>query len=528
MNERWQNFQRYYTEFPTIKLSLDLSRIDFSKGYFASMEQRLKNAVAAMTALEAGAIANPDEKRMVGHYWLRNPALAPTLELRKEIEEAQNSIKEFVTSIHNHTLRGKSGPFRNILLIGIGGSALGPQLVSDALGNNKRDKLKFYCLDNTDPDGFDRILSTLAGELGHTLCIVISKSGKTIETKNGVFEVELAYAKAGILFCSHAVAITETNSDLHTYALKNHWLKSFPIWNWVGGRTSEFSTVGLLPAALQGIDIDLLISGACTCDVATRTDNVKNNPALQLALSWFFMGNGKGQRNMIILPYKDRLSLLSKYLQQLIMESIGKRNSLNGLCVNQGLTVFGNRGSTDQHSYIQQLIDGTNSFFVTFIEVLKDRDGISPLNNENTTAGDYLNAFFIGTRNALHENGRRSISITINDISPFSIGVLIALFERAVGFYATLIGVNAYNQPGVEAGKKAAEYLIRLQQAIVLLLESEPYVFLNATDIAKRIGEMDYVEEVFKICLHLGSNEERKIVVRHGNSPTETFFSWSK
>src|SRR6185295_2934678 len=178
----------------------------------------------------------------------------------------------------------------------------------------------------------------------------------------------------------------------------------------------------------------------------------------------------KGDKNMIILPFKDRLELFSKYLQQLVMESIGKDLDLDGNMVNQGLVVLGNKGSTDQHSYVQQLRDGINNFFVTFIEVLSDRLSKSTMVEESVTSGDYLVSFLQGTRNALFEKDRESITLTITRVSPFMIGVLIALFERAVGLYATLIHVNAYHQPGVEAGKKAAALLIRLQSQILRLL----------------------------------------------------------
>ena len=157
---------------------------------------------------------------------------------------------------------------------------------------------------------------------------------------------------------------------------------------------------------------------------------------------------------MVVLPYKDRLELFSKYLQQLLMESLGKERDRDGKVVNQGITVFGNKGSTDQHAYVQQLREGLSNFFVVFIEVLRDRNAPSLFVEPNVTSGDYLSGFLQGTRQALYENGRESMTITVPEVSAFVIGVLIALFERAVGLYAELVNVNAYHQPGVEAGKK--------------------------------------------------------------------------
>src|SRR6185369_5019153 len=162
----------------------------------------------------------------------------------------------------------------------------------------------------------------------------------------------------------HAVAVTQAGSDLDKVAVAEGWVTRFPMWDWVGGRTSELSAVGLLPAALQGFDIDSMLSGAKASDDVTRLANVKANPAAQMALMWYASGNGTGSKSMVVLPYKDRLELFSKYLQQLIMESLGKERDLSGKQVHQGLSVFGNKGSTDQHAYVQQLRDGINNFFV--------------------------------------------------------------------------------------------------------------------------------------------------------------------
>src|SRR5436309_4562593 len=123
----WDRFKKYYREYPSLGLSLDISRVDFPEDFFTKMEKPMRKVFAAMASLEKGAIANPDENRMVGHYWLRNPALAPTPAIRKEIEETIQSIKRFAARIHSGKVQGAGGLFKNLLLIGIGGSALGPQ-----------------------------------------------------------------------------------------------------------------------------------------------------------------------------------------------------------------------------------------------------------------------------------------------------------------------------------------------------------------------------------------------------------------
>jgi glucose-6-phosphate isomerase len=229
---------------------------------------------------------------------------------------------------------------------------------------------------------------------------------------------------------------------------------------------------------------------------------------------------------MVVLPYKDRLELFSKYLQQLVMESLGKEHDLNGNEINQGITVFGNKGATDQHSYIQQLRDGLNDFFVTFIEVLNDGHGSNLAVEPNVTSGDFLEGFYLGTRQALAEKNRESVTITIKKLSPFSVGMLIALFERAVGLYASFININAYNQPGVEGGKKAAANIIQLQLKILALLVKQQQA-LTVAEIAKCIGANEEAESIFKICEHLASNPNHKIQKTIGTSSFNSRFASS-
>lgn len=483
----WNRFQKYCTEFPAIGLSVDLSRTNIDDKFLSAMGPLMQKSFADMDSLEAGALANPDENRMVGHYWLRNPSLAPKPEIRREIVKTIDHIGDFAAKIHSGEICDASGPFKNFLLIGIGGSALGPQFVANALGDPRIDKLNPFFFDNTDPDGMDRVLAIIGKNLSKTLCIVVSKSGSTKETRNGMLVADAAFTQSGLNFGRHAVAVTSEGSQLDKHALQNKWLDRFPMWDWIGGRTSELSAVGLLPAALQGFNINNLLQGACECDKITRNHIVNENPSALLSLAIYALGNGNGDKNMVVLPYKDRLELLPKYLQQLIMESLGKELDRSQKVVNQGITVLGNKGATDQHSYIQQLRDGLNDFFVLFIEVLKDGQGPLVEVEPSVTSGDYLNGFLLGTRQALAEKKRESITITLNEVSPFSVGVLIALFQRVVGLYASMINVNAYHQPGVEAGKKAASQVIDIQKSILKYLADHPRKKFSVDEIAREL-----------------------------------------
>jgi glucose-6-phosphate isomerase len=510
----WARYQKYLITCPSIGLSLDPSRMRFDDAFLQRMQGPMSTAFAQMAELEKGAIANPDEKRMVGHYWLRDPERAPRPEIRDEVLSTKAKMHEFIAKVHGGEIAPeRGGRFTHLLVVGIGGSALGPEFVAAALGG-RGDKMRPFFLDNTDPDGFDRVLHAIGDCLERTLTIVISKSGGTKETRNGMLEAAEAYRKAGLSFARHATAVTGDGSELDQKAKADGWLARFPMWDWVGGRTSELSAVGLLPAGLQGIDIEAMLSGARDADAVTRTDKMLANPAAMLALMWYFAGDGQGKKAMVVLPYKDRLELFSRYLQQLVMESLGKERDLAGKVVHQGIVVYGNKGSTDQHAYVQQLRDGINNFFVTFVRVLRDATSpdAKPFEVEpGVTSGDYLDGFLFGTRQALYENERDSILITLDEVSPRSVGTLIAIYERAVGFYASLVSVNAYHQPGVEAGKKAAAEVLKLQGRVLAAVRQAGAEGLDADQLASKLGDGTDIETAYHVLEHLAANPGRPI-----------------
>src|SRR5438874_3664179 len=519
----WQRFQRYFLYYRDLDFSLDISRMKFPEDFFEKMQPKIGKAFAAMRELEAGAIANPTEKRMVGHYWLRNPALAPTAEIRKEIEDTTNRIKRFAEDVHAGKITAENGKrFEHMLHIGIGGSALGPQLVADALGS-ARDRMDIHFFDNTDPDGFDRVYEKIDDLLPQMLVIVVSKSGGTKDTRNGMLETEAKFAAKGLQFARHAVAVTGVGSDLDRQAQDNGWLARFPMFDWIGGRTSVMSAVGLLPMALEGFDIDNFLAGAAAMDKRTRVPDTTQNAAMLLALTWRYATDGRGAKDMVILPYKDRLALFAKYLQQLVMESLGKEKDLDGNIAHQGIAVYGNKGSTDQHAYVQQLRDGVLNFFITFIEVRKDRRAERFDVEDGITSGDYLEGVLRGSRSALYESGRVSITISIPEVNAFNLGMLIALYERAVGFYGSLVNINAYDQPGVEAGKKAATKLLQLQKQVSEKLL--PGRGQTAEEIARAIDADP--EDVFHVLRHLASNNPQ-IKLEPAEEPADDRFSFEE
>ena len=506
---------------PALGLELDTTLMGGEEAAPSGMPERLGAALEGMIRLEAGEPANPDEGRRVGHYWLRTPELAPEPALRSAVEETLARLRTFAAAVHAATIRPpRGGRFEHLLVVGIGGSALGPQLVADALGG-AGDPLRPHFLDNTDPDGFDRVLEEIGDALACTLTLVISKSGGTQETHNAMLEVEHAYRQRGLDAGAHMAAVTGEGSRLDRHARASGYLDVFPMWDWVGGRTSLFSAVGMLPAALQGVDIDALLDGARAMDARTRSTDPETNPAARLAMAWHLAGEGRGERDMVVLPYKDRLLLFGRYLQQLIMESLGKEKDLAGRVVHQGLVVYGNKGSTDQHAYVQQLREGPDNFFATFIGVLKDREGPSLAVGEDATAGDYLTGFLLGTRAALAEAGRRSLTISIPEVSPRSLGMLIALFERAVGIYALLAGINAYHQPGVEAGKRAASRAIDLQRRALAALRADKEKAWGVEELAATLGAQEDLGTLAGMLRHAAANPDHGVLRLGGPAPWE-------
>ena len=443
--------------------SIDFSRMNIDIAALEAMQEKFDRAVREMAALENGAIKNPDENRKVTHFTDR--AVYRDSELFK-------SVEAFAEAVCSGSITGGTGKvFDAVVVNGIGGSALGPQLLQFAVNGpywneksraDRNNGLRVYFLDNTDPAGVRDLLEVI--DLESTLQLCVSKSGGTQETLNNLTALQNEYAKKGLNLSDYACAITMEGSKLDKHAKAANYLKVFPMAESIGGRTSETSIVGHLPAALAGIDFGAFLEGACQMDAWTRNCDWKNNPAMMLAGMWYLAGSGKGDRNMVIVPYSDRLVLMARYLQQLVMESLGKELDLDGKVVNQGLNVFGNKGGTDAHAFIQQLNDGRDDFFATFIEVLHDGENI-PMEN-GLCMGDYLHGFLYGLAAALENKKRPVITMEISEISPVNLGLLIALYERAVAVYAEFININAFHQPGVQAYKLAAKSMLEIREKL--------------------------------------------------------------
>ncbi len=439
-------------------LAVDAVHTSDNEGMFA-------RAVQEQQSIERGDKVNTDEDRQVGHYWLRTPELAPT-GVGDDISVPKADIIAAAKSILSDRDAQGGRKWTDAVVVGIGGSSLGAAFVSQALGLERNTAaLRLHFLDNTDPDGATGMLDAIGDRLVSTLVIMISKSGSTRETQNGYAMLAARFERAGLKVAQHSIGISMPGSKLHQMSEQRGFLYHFPIWDFVGGRTSITSSAGVLPLALAGADIDAFLRGAAKMDQLTRNESLRDNPAGLLAVALHQTCLQDEIRQLAIVPYRDRLAKLAMYLQQLFMESLGKEKDREGNVVNQGLTVFGNKGSTDQHSYFQQLRDGRSDVVTLFVESVLEPSGDDDIEiDDGVLVSDYLFAFLHGSRTALSEKGRHNFLISLQRVDEESIGGLLALFERTVGFLGTFMNVNAYSQPGVEAGKKAAEGIIALQR----------------------------------------------------------------
>ncbi|NUT49479.1 MAG: glucose-6-phosphate isomerase [Saccharothrix sp.] len=506
----WDRYAACLFEDPDTGLTVDVSPAGITTAHLDDLAPSMADAFTAMAALERGSVANADEGRAVGHYWLRAPDLAPDREVAAAIKASLAMPAEFASL-------ARAEGWRTVLHVGIGGSTTGPQLLCDAW-SDPTDGLEVRFLDNADPDGVDRALRGLPGGLRRTAVSVVSKSGITPTPWEVVRELERAYRAADVDFASRAVATTMAGSALAAHAADNGWRAVFPLWDWVGGRTSITSLVGLLPVALVGADTGRFLSGAAAVDALTRVPDLRRNPAALLAAAWHHLGNGRGDRTMVVLPYRDRLALLPKWVQQLVMESLGKEHDRGGRVVRQGLTVHGHKGVTDQHSYLQQLKDGRDDSFVTFVAA--HRGGRAP-GTGNPDLASHLFSGLVGTLEALARRGRPAVVITVPDYRERSLGALVALFERAVGLYAELIDVNAYHQPGVD--KNAALPVLALRrEALAHLAKTRDR--MTAGELAAALGCDERAVTVHRLMTHLATACPGSVGALPGGSPADTRF----
>ncbi|MDR1619537.1 MAG: glucose-6-phosphate isomerase [Clostridiales bacterium] len=367
--------------------------------------------------------------------------------------------------------------FENFVVLGIGGSALGPIAVQQALNPPYYNELlkaqrggpRFFVEDNADPERMAALLHVI--DIEKTMFNVITKSGGTSETMSQLLIVcGLLEARVGTdAIRNHLIATTGNGEGDLMKIAKELGLKTYCVPDGVGGRFSELCPVGLLAAAVCGIDIRALLAGAAYMDACCAKDDIWENPAYMLA-ALQYAAMQRGCNISVMMPYADGLKYMADWYAQLWAESLGKRYALDGSETFCGQTPVKALGVTDQHSQVQLYTEGPYDKVVTFLDVGAYRarveipHGFESIPDVAFLGGHSLNELMaaerIATEYALHKSGRLSHTITLPEVNAFTIGQLLYLFEVQTAFAGELLNINAFDQPGVEEGKNAAYALL--------------------------------------------------------------------
>lgn len=377
-------------------------------------------------------------------------------------EETIWYVKEFASQVKDK--------FENILVLGIGGSALGGIAVTEALlkpfwnlltPEQRNNYPRIFFLDNIDPDTINGLLQVL--DLKKTLVNVITKSGSTAETMSQFMIVKnILEQELGADYRNNIVATTDKKTGILRQISEQEGYKTFVVPDDVGGRFSVFSAVGLLPFAMLGLDIDAMVNGIKDMDLALKNTNINENIAAQNALIHFLMDTQKGKNLSVMMPYSSRLKYVSDWYVQLWAESLGKNKDNNGNDVNIGPTPIKALGATDQHSQIQLYNEGPNDKVINFIRVKEfdttleipsifEYTGIGYLGGK--TINQLINAEADSTRVALSDYSRPTITITLDKVDAYNVAQLLYMLEVQTAIAGELYNINTFNQPGVEQAK---------------------------------------------------------------------------
>ncbi len=359
----------------------------------------------------------------------------------------------------------------NFVVLGIGGSALGPitvfqslkHLYYNELPSEKRNGPRFYVADNVDPERMNALFDIIEPE--KTVFNVITKSGATSETMSQYLIVsEMLKKKLGSDWSRHIVATTDEKKGNLIKLAEKEGFPTFVIPDGVGGRFSELCPVGLLPAAVLGIDVRKLLEGAAAMDERCKSEDIYANPALTTAILQYLAMNG-GKNVSVMMPYSDALKSFADWYCQLWGESLGKSEDRDGNYVYAGQTPVKSLGATDQHSQLQLYTEGPFDKVVTFIGVEEFRndvlipEGCEEFPDVHFLSGNamsrLINTEMKTTAYALSKAQRMNMTVTVDKIDEFTVGGLLYLFEMQTAYAGELLNVDAYNQPGVAEGKNA-------------------------------------------------------------------------
>jgi glucose-6-phosphate isomerase len=387
-----------------------------------------------------------------------------------------------------------SGQFTDFILIGIGGSSLGAIATIQAtthpfrnlLPAEKRNGPRFFVLDNPDPEKVAATLETV--DLSKTLINVVSKSGQTAETAANflVARDALIQAVGEEQARKQIIATTDEKSGLLRKLADDEGYRTFAVPDGVDGRQTVLSAVGMIPAAMAGVDIHALLAGAAAMRARTLSSDVLENPAYLLAALTVLADQKRGKSMLVTMPYADSLFGITDWFRQLWAESLGKKLSVDNEVVNAGQTPIKSLGAIDQHSQIQLYTEGPNDKLIQLIAVGEYRNKVAIPNPPASGAelsyfngaelGQLLDRERVATAWALTQAQRPNLTITTPVIDAFAVGEFFYLFELQTVMAGALYNVNPFGQPGVEAGKNATYALMNREgyEDLKKELTSEP------------------------------------------------------
>jgi glucose-6-phosphate isomerase len=470
----WNNNHLYHD--PESQFTLNLygwNSLNNLEDVLDQYKYSIRIALETISQIERGEVVNctanekESENRAVDHYNLRmEEELVKGKSLARSLQQWED-IRSKVGRILNGEVVNEFGDrYTDVIFNGIGGSYLGPLMILIAMKGDRYNfdsqnpdsvRMRLHFVSNTDPDSFHLLLSKL--KLECTLMVNMSKSGGTAETRGNMeaFNAQIQKHEKKLHVGRHNIAVTVEGSNFDKYARENQFLHVFYMFNETGGRTSIVSAIGMVPSAFAELKFDEFLKGQSHMDKLTRQKDPRQNPAMLIAIAIDHLCKLTGRKNMIVLGYSDFLKEFAHYLQQLYMESLGKEYSKNGAFNPEGLTVFGGVGTGEQHAFMQQVQKGINDCFVRFIHFTKrNRDYAD---SEAGSMGRQLLAFVKGTENALLNNRRSFITTAFDRCNMFNLGMMVALEERIVTILGAFRNINAYDQPGVQDGKKAAQHM---------------------------------------------------------------------
>ena len=430
-------------------------------------------------SLYNGAVINTGEKRLVLHQLTRcqlgNDVVADGVNKRDFYVSQQERIADFANKVHAGEITNAAGEkFTTVVQIGIGGSDLGPRAMYLALENwakvNNKFKMEAKFISNVDPDDAAAVLNSI--DVAHSIFILVSKSGTTLETLTNESFVKDALAKAGLDASKHMIAVTSETSPL---AKSDDYLAAFFMDDYIGGRYSSSSAVGGAVLSLAfGPDVFAeFLAGAAEVDKTATNKDLLKNPEMLDALIGVYERNVLGYPSTAVLPYSQALSRFPAHLQQLDMESNGKSVNRFGEPVDYvtGPVIFGEPGTNGQHSFYQLLHQGTDIVPLQFIGFKNNQIGTDVVIQDSTSqqklcanVAAQIVAFACGkadeNRNKNFEGGRPSSIIIGEQLTPKTLGALLAHFENKVMFQGFVWNVNSFDQEGVQLGKVLAKRVL--------------------------------------------------------------------